>query len=324
MNKKYLYILFTLLFLSIVFNVILLIKFRQHTIADANKELAYANFYKGYTLLSDNVSDLPLDSNQDPDRILLHFVPLKEKLVKNMDIFGYNQNTGLYIQDANTGAWLGINENNTFVPASLLKVPIAIAIYKNYELGMISLDDQLIVRAEDIDAEAGVPERYTVGNSYKVKDLLEWMLKISDNTAKNILKGSLEAEDLNSVFTHVGIPNPYLATSDNQNVTPRQYSRMFKALYFSTYLKPDNSQALLNLLTDTRVEGLLSAKLPWEIQVSHKYGERSDSLHDCGIVYNKKNPYFICIMTSNVDIAKSRDMITDLSLEVFNYFNKDK
>lgn len=324
MKRKILHILVAVLVLLLSSNIWLYLQLINVKKAYQEKELQYNNLFNGYTLLSSSVSDLPLDSNQDPDRILLHFVPLREKLIKNMDIFGYSKNTGAYIQDANTGAWLGLNENNTFIPASLLKVPIAMAVYKNYERSMISLDDQLIVRAEDIDKEAGVPERYTVGNSYRVRDLLEWMLKISDNTAKNILKGSLEAEDLNSVFTHVGIPNPYTASSDNQNVTPRQYSRMFKSLYFSTYLKPENSQALLGLLTDTRVEGLLSAKLPWEIQVSHKYGERSDSLHDCGIVYNKKNPYFICVMTSNVDIAQSRDMITDISLEVFNYFNQDK
>ncbi len=323
MNKKFLYILYIFLFLSLLFNILLLFKLKQERVAYSKKDLEYKNLFNGYNLLSDDIKVLPIDSNQDPDRILLHFVPLKEKIVNKIKKYGDSKNVGIYIQDSTSGSWLGINEDNTFVPASLLKVPIAMATYKRFEAVEINLDDQLIVREEDIDKQAGVPDRYIIGNSYKVRELLEWMLKISDNTAKNILKRNLSPEELNSVFTHVGIPNPYTEISDNQNVTPRQYERIFKSLYFSTYLKPENSQVLLNMMTDTRVEGLLSAKLPWEIQVSHKYGERPDALHDCGIIYNKDKPYFICAMTANIEMEKARDLISDISLDVYNYFNNN-
>lgn len=324
MTKKFFYILLLFLVLSLVSNFWLAKGLIEAKNLYKIEETKWANFNQGHSLLSANIKNLPLDSNQDPDRILLHFVPLKNDILKQIDGWGDSKKVGIYIQDATTGSWLGINENENFVPASLLKVPIAMAIYKKYELGGINLEDELIVREQDIDVGAGVPERYTVGNSYKVRELLEWMLKISDNTAKNILKGSLDPEELNSVFTHVGINNPYVADSDNQYVSPRQYERIFKALYFSTYLQPNHSQDLLTLLTDTRVEGLLSNKLPWEIQVSHKYGERADSLHDCGIVYNSSKPYFICIMTNGIDIATAKDFISHISLQTYDYFNSDK
>lgn len=323
MNKKSLYVFLFIVLISLVANIFLFYQARRYQSLYRQQELNYKNLYQGYSLLSRNIKNLPIDSNQDPDRILLHFVPLKESLLKNINKFVAGQKIGVYIQDATTGAWLGINEDEHFVPASLLKVPIAMAIYKQVELGSLSFEDELIVRQEDVDPEAGVPDRYTVGHSYKVRELLEWMLKLSDNTAKNMLKGSVDPEDINSVFTHVGINNPYTSDTSNQYVSPRQYERMFKALYFSTYLKAENSQALLNLLTDTRVEGLLSSRLPWEVQVSHKYGERPDSLHDCGIVYHARSPYFICMMTQGVDISRAKDLISDMSLEVYGYFDKN-
>lgn len=323
MNKKNLYIFLVLLFLSLLANTLAFYQVSKYRDLYKQQELNYKNLYQGYSLLSNNIKNLPIDSNQDPDRILLHFVPLKESLLKNISKFSSSQKVGIYIQDATTGAWLGINEDEHFVPASLLKVPIAMAVYKQVELGSLSFDDQLIVRQEDIDPEAGVPDRYTIGNSYTIRELLEWMLKLSDNTAKNMLKGSVDPEDINSVFTHVGINNPYTSDTANQYVSPRQYERMFKALYFSTYLKAENSQALLNLLTDTRVEGLLSARLPWEVQVSHKYGERPDSLHDCGIIYHAQSPYFICMMTQGIEIAQAKNLISDMSLEVYGYFDKN-
>lgn len=324
MSKKLFYLLLIFLILSLVVNVWFFLELNKTKKLYIAENLRWANFNKGYNLLSSNIKNIPLDSNQDPDRILLHFVPLKDDILKKINSWDSDKKIGVYIQDATSGSWLGINENENFVPASLLKVPIAIAIYKKYELGAINLDDELIVREQDIDVGAGVPDRYTVGNSYKIRDLLEWMLRLSDNTAKNILKGSLEPEELNSVFTHVGINNPYIADSENQYVSPRQYERIFKSLYFSTYLQPEHSQSLLTFMTDTRVEGLLSDKLPWEIQVSHKYGERADALHDCGIVYNNSKPYFICIMTSGIEISKAKSLISEISLEAYNYFNTDK
>lgn len=321
MSKKLFYILLTCFLVSLSWNIF---EFWHHR--DRDKLLSELknsqSLRKEYNLLSIQAIDGNLEREDNLEKYVLHFADLKYSIEDKLVYLHPDQKVGIYIQNINTGAWLGINERENFIPASLLKVPIAMGIYKKIETGDLNIDDELVVEDVDIDGGAGVVERFAAGQSYTVRELLEMMLSLSDNTAKNILKRNLKPEELNIVFTHVGISNPYIEQNDNQYVNPRQYERLFKALYYSTFLKAENSQAILNYLTDTRAESLLAAKLPWNIQVAHKYGERLDALHDCGIVYHPKNPYFICVMTSKIEITKAKELINDISRQVYDYIDK--
>lgn len=315
--RKLFYIFLTLFLVSASLNL--------YFIFSSPKGALNPLFNDEFRFLSPNLNNLPVDSNAENNKMILHFAPLREKFEKELLSGLYSgQKIGIYVQDIRFGSWLGINEKEGFAPASLLKLPIALAIYKGVEQGDISLEQLVEIKAEDIDEAAGVPDRFKVGDKIQVRELLSLMLSVSDNTAKNMLKKLLSPEDLNKVFTHVNIDNPYSEGNDvNYLTTPRQYSRLFKALYYSSYLQPANSQAILDLLTDTKVESLLSEKLPWEAQIAHKYGERPDALHDCGIVYHNVNPYFICMMTSNIDLLKAKNLMSQVSLDIYNFVEEN-
>lgn len=268
--------------------------------------------------------NLVVDSDQGSSSLaggVLHYKTLRPKIeakISSLDA-AEQGNVSIYLQDIQKGAWMGINEKVSFVPASLLKVPIAMAILKKVENNELSLSQEIIVKDENIDLSSEVTDRFQAGQEKTVLELLKMMLKISDNTSKNVLKDLLEPEEINSVFTHIGIDNPYLADNEENLATSRQFSRVFKALYFSTYLKPQNSEMILEFLTETREEGLIAAGLPYEVQVAHKYGERGDILHDCGIIYDINNPYLLCVMTKKIEPAKARDLIQGISEEIYTY-----
>jgi beta-lactamase class A len=315
--RKLTYIFLALFLVSAILNL--------YFIFFTKKQNLIPLFNDQFRFLSPSLNKLPVDSNAENSKMILHFAPLREKFEKELLTTLYSgQKIGIYVQDVRSGSWLGINEKEGFAPASLLKLPIALAVYKSVEQGDVSLDQMVEIKVEDIDEAAGVPDRFKVGDQVSVRELLSLMLGVSDNTAKNMLKKLLSPEDLNKVFTHVNITNPYTADAEiNYLTTPRQYSRLFKALYYSSYLQPVNSQAILDLLTDTRVESLLSEKLPWEVQIAHKYGERQDALHDCGVIYHSVNPYFICVMTSNVDLLKAKNVMSQVSLDIYNFVEEN-
>lgn len=263
-----------------------------------------------------------IDSNTQNNDAVLHFSDLKTQIESELEKFGAQKNTGLFLQDGQIGTWLGINEKSGFNPASLLKIPVMMAILKKVHLDEISLKDKLEITEEDLDKNAGT--LYQKGPGYKmtVWDFIEEMILTSDNTAKNVLKRQLSDAELNSVFAHVGIPNPY--TSADVLVSPRGYTRLFKSLYFSTYLPSKLSEKALGVSTDTKMENLLSAGVPYEIQVAHKYGERPNNISDCGIIYHPKNPYFLCIMIRDMEIAKAKELMVNLSKIVYNYYSSKK
>ncbi len=304
-------VIFVLLIFSLAGNIFLFNKIKNSP----------SPFQEKSKLLSSFIN-IPIDSNIQSDGVVLHYHPLREKIEEKLKSLSVEQEFGIYLQDAKIGSWLGINEKESFVPASLLKIPIATAVFKKIERGELKTDQKIEIIQEDLDTLAGAPERLAAGHQETVWNLIELMIKDSDNTAKNVLKRQLLPEEINEVFTHVGIDNPYLKEDDNALVTPRQFSRLFKALYFSTFLTPKFSEKLLDLATETRVESLIAAGVPWEIQVAHKYGERFDLLHDCGIVYHPQSPYFLCIMTKDIPLTEAKDLIKDISSEVYKFVSE--
>jgi beta-lactamase class A len=255
---------------------------------------------------------------------ILHYNGLKDQLITIIDEqASQSAQVSLYLQDITTGATLGINENQGFFPASLLKIPIMMAILKKVDNQEINLTNKIALTKVDLESGSGDLYLKPVGTKFTINEYLSHMIKSSDNTAKNVLRRQLTTAELNAPFAHVGIPNPYLST--NQSVTPRNYTRLFKSLYHSTYLSPQLSEKALNFATDTLTENLLAAEVPSEIQVAHKYGSQEGrTLSDCGIIYNPSNPYLLCIMVSSHDHTLAASIIRTLSGNIYRFISTAK
>lgn len=306
--------IFTIIFAaSIILSAVLLVKSRRQPELKSEEAAAAPS----YRLISPS-SQITIDSNIQDSRQIIHYADLKPRIEAEIQKYGAENNIGFFLQDVNTGAWMGINEREGFNPASLLKIPIMLAVLKKVELGEIPLNSPLEIAEEDLDENAS--ELYQKGAGYQMPlwDFIEEMILSSDNTAKNVLKRQMTDAELNSVFAHIGIPNPYAPSGDSL-VTPRGYIRLFKSLYFSTYLPPDSSEKALEITTDTEMENLLSSGIPYEIQIAHKYGERPDGISDCGVIYHPQNPYCLCAMTKDLEIPKAKELIVSLSKMVYQF-----
>lgn len=261
-----------------------------------------------------------IDSNIQDANLILHYNGLNETIQRDIKLYNAAGKVSIFLQDTKTGAWMGINEKEGFIPASLLKIPIMIAILKKVDREEISLKDRIELIQSDINYLSGTLyklERYNVS----IEDLLKEMILSSDNTAKNALKRQLSPAEINAVFAHIGIPNPYI---DNNSpiISPRGYTRLLKSLYFSTFLSPALSEKALDFTTDTQEENLISKEIPPEIQVAHKFGMNDNGIHDCGIIYHPKNPYFLCIMTKDLELEINKKLINQISKDIFEFIDK--
>jgi len=305
---KIMHIFVFLLVLSFALNVFLFLKINSST-----------NISGAYFHLIKPMEKVPIDSNVQDGKSILHYNGLKVLIEEEIKEYNSTGNVGVFVQDAKTGAWMGVNEKLGFWPASLLKVPVMMAILKKVDRGEITLKDKVTLIQEDLDSFYGDLYKKGAGVQLTIQELLKKMIVTSDNTAKNALKRQLSLEELDTVFKHVGIPDPYLETN-GQIVSPRDYMRLFKALYYSTFLSPDLSELALDLTTDTQQENLISKGVPPEIQVAHKFGNfETGLLHDCGIVYHQKNPYYICVMTIDLELEQSAGLIRKISTDVYKF-----
>lgn len=254
--------------------------------------------------------------------VLKHTVEkyIKDKIEKNEAIY-----VSVYFRDMLNGPWFGINESDNFAPASLLKVPLMIA-YLKYAEHDPNILQQTILYDREIEDWAvqniSPDKKLKLGESYSIEDLIYRMIAYSDNVAKDILMDNISYETLDAVYADLGIILP-----DNIEkkdfITAKEYSSFFRVLFNASYLSEEMSEKALKILSKSTFKVGIVAGVPSDIIVAHKFAERGEvsnqtfQLHDCGIVYHKKRPYILCVMTYGRDLKEMEAIIKEVSEIVY-------
>jgi hypothetical protein len=190
------------------------------------------------------------------------FVDLKKEVLDFLnkeESFGNLYDYSLYFRDQSSGLWFGINEQANFFPASLFKLPIAIATYKQGEEDP-SFFKKTAYYSEDLDKlndASGVNSESKLSKTrpYSVEELVYIMLIDSDNGAKDLLLSMMDKKYLNQFFQIMSMVDP--ETVRTYEVSSRKYALFLRSLYNSSYLSEEHSEYLLSLLAkSTFHEGL--------------------------------------------------------------------
>jgi beta-lactamase class A len=235
--------------------------------------------------------------------------------------------TSVYFRDLKAGTWTSLNRNAQYNPASLLKVPLMIAVFKKAEEDHSFLGKELVYDGKsDLNAEEYFKPSYAIepGHSYSVHDLLRYMIAYSDNNALDLLYRSLDPSFINEVYQNLSLEIP----PDSPTVafmSVSNYSEFFRVLYNATYLTREDSEEALRLLTEPDFMYGVKAAVPPGTTVAQKFGERSvfaddaqtqvveRELHDCGIIYYPGHPYLLCVMTRGRDFAAMSKVIQNIT-----------
>lgn len=209
--------------------------------------------------------------------------------------------------------------------ASLLKVPLAMEIYKAIESGKLTPSQKITLTQPMLDNAFGTLYQKGAGYTLTVQDAVRIMLVESDNTAVKALSATLG----NSLPNGESVFN-YLDTAVQQDadfsvlIGARGYSSILKCLYFACYLNPEHSETVLQHLSQTNFKNRLVAGVAdKKIKIAHKIGVFQETTQsDCGIIYKEARPYILCVMIDGQDNQKTDWHISELSKRVYNYVNK--
>jgi beta-lactamase class A len=231
----------------------------------------------------------------------------------------------VYLRHLFDGGSLDINGNEKFTPASLLKVPDMITLFK-----MADGDPSVLTKKVTYDKiyDSSKPffnsnTTLELGQTYTVDDLIGRMIKYSDNEAMFLLRAQFDKTLFDQLYTDLQISPPNDAVSDDFMMV-KTYASFFRILYNASYLSPAMSEKALSLLSQITFDKGIVAGVPNNIPVAHKFGERiytdnqEHQLHDCGIVYHPTDPYLLCVMTRGTDFNVLTSVIKDLSKQVWD------
>jgi len=227
------------------------------------------------------------------EHFIVNIQPLRDELNAIVKREGADT-VSVYFEFLNTGANAQVNPDLRAWPASLPKVPMAMAVLKKIEDGEWSLESELVLFEQDKDMKYGDLWENPVGTRFTIEELLREMLTKSDNTAYRMLLRNVGFDELTNVIAGLGLEDMF---AEEGTVSAKEFSRLFRSLYSSSYLRRTNSEQLLEWLAESEFNGFLASGVPAETEFAHKFGiERDQNTYlDSGIVYVPNRPYLISV-----------------------------
>lgn len=240
-----------------------------------------------------------------------------------------------FVIEDSSGQRLEKGADITKKAASLIKIPIMMAAYKQVEAGRLNLSDRFSIEAENVVGGAGVIPFMDGDTSFALNDLLSLMIIVSDNTATNKVIDILGWDLVNDFCKEQSLTNTKLerkmmdlkaAGLGLENRTSAQEMvDCLKLLYVEdeemAVFSGESRQMMLRILGGQQ----LLDKLPFymdldSIKIANKTGELPGVEHDCGIVTYKGEKLFVAILIDDlVDNSLGKKAIQEIGKLIEEY-----
>ncbi len=215
--------------------------------------------------------------------------------------------------------------------ASIIKLFLMAAAFQAISDGRIRKEDKRFVRRTDCVPSCGVLTYLSGEREVSVRDLIELMVIVSDNTAANLLFDLLGGEYLDffireklgmnkTVFRRKMFDSFRAARGIENYVTAKDAADLLERIYRGQLVSPEASAEMYQILTHQRLNG----KIPFRLHtlnpapvIAHKTGEDAGITHDVAII-NGKEPFILCFLGSGTNVPEFERLMADVSCEIYH------
>jgi len=244
---------------------------------------------------------------------------------------------GLAILDLTDGRILLHNADRVFPAASSIKLAILVELYRQDQeartgaQGKAKVDDSYTFDPKDLVEDSRIMAGLTPGVTRVTnRDLAQFMIAVSDNSAANILYDRVGRDNVNVMLRGLGLSKTMLrrkmidiaaARRGEENVaTPREMARLLESIHKGKVLDKQSTMELIKQLS-TLKQSYIPRYLPESVQVANKPGELEGVRTDSGIIFAQNRPFAMSVMTAyNRDEKAAEHAISEVALEAFRYF----
>lgn len=238
---------------------------------------------------------------------------------------------------------LFIRDEESFHAASTMKIPVMIELFRQRELGKLSLEDPLPVvnhftsvfdgssyRLDPSD-DSDVEVYEAVGGTLTLRQLCDAMITVSSNFAANLLMQRLGVENIRQAVAELGGSGmevrrgvediPAYRNGLNNTTSARGLFHLLKALAEGRAVSEGASQEMLEILKRQRFNDGLPSGLPDGVEIAHKTGQITGIHHDAGIVLASR-PFVLVLLVRGVDDPeRSARLMGDLTRVLYRWSN---
>jgi beta-lactamase class A len=178
------------------------------------------------------------------------------------------------LTDLVSGEHIGHDEDALMAPASLIKVPILVALYRAVEDGRARLSDHIQYREDQKVLGSGVLVHMTPGAEMTVRDAATLMIIISDNVATNMMIDLVGLDAINGTMRGLGLQQTTIfqrlgdraAGLDARKMsvsTAREMARLLELIARHEAVSDDASEDMLRIMRRQDYRHELTRLLPW-------------------------------------------------------------
>ncbi len=240
--------------------------------------------------------------------------------------------TGIFAVEPSTGRFIDVHGEKAYPAASMIKVPVLVALLRAMDNKTVQPEQLLIIRPDLIAGGSGFLQWRKPGTKVSVKETAELMIIFSDNTATNMIIDLLGGKEaLNKQFHEWGLQQTdirnLLADFDGTNTTsPYDLTYLLGKIDCGELISPQSREFMYNIMYKTTVRTLLPPGLGPGAKIAHKTGDIGGMVGDSGIVTAADGKRYIV----TVQVARphndhrANELIRDISRIVYSAMVDDK
>lgn len=232
-----------------------------------------------------------------------------ERAIDGFD--GFDGTVGVYVRHLPTGRTAAVRADSLFPTASMVKVPILVAVFDRIERGALFYGDDLVFRDSLRYSEDDLFGELRDGATVPLHQAIELMLSASDNTASlwlQALAGGGEA--INAWLAAHGFEGTRVNSRTPGRrpdwerygwgqTTPREIAELVRRIVEGEAVSPAADEEMHRLLTRTFYDDEAVSALPPSVQAATKQGAVSQSRSEVVYVHAPSGPYVFSIITKD-------------------------
>jgi beta-lactamase class A len=230
--------------------------------------------------------------------------------------------------DLTTGRTMSWHADTVFATASAIKVPIMIEVFRQARAGSLKLDQPVPLTSKDlVDGSTRLQKLLAKGPaSATVRELVEAMIEVSDNSATNKLISMVGMDRVNRTLDALGFPNTRLrrrmmewqTARTNENIsTPLEMVRLAELIYRGKAVDQASSAEMLKIMK--RVQADFRGAVPARIEVAAKPGEIPGARCETGIILIPNRPFALAVMSAF--IPDDKNPVPEIAKIIYAHFD---
>ncbi|HSU59906.1 MAG TPA: serine hydrolase [Bryobacteraceae bacterium] len=244
-------------------------------------------------------------------------------------IQGFSGRVSLYAKNLDSGATYALRADEPVRTASTIKLPIMVECFSEAAEGKLNLSEPLTLTQSEKVSGSGILQDLSDGDRLPIRDMIDLMIVLSDNTATNLILNRIGGNAVNTRMAHLGLhqtrvmrkilgdrndlkPVPSGITDEGAKPenkkwgigrsSPHEMVIILEKLYKGELVSKEASQEMIAILKKQRDQDGMGRDMK-DVHIAHKSGALDALRSDVGIIYSKRGAIAMAITVEDMPEA---------------------